>query len=210
MTTAEVKQLQRAMNRFTERFLENFPPLQVDGDRGRSTNRRISICKFYLGYEDGAQRSHRVTPLFLKRLSQPGTMPAAMIELARERRQKQLERARKQIPGVATFDGRKVATWLKPYLDFARENGWTGTITSGYRTPEESEDLCIEQCGQPSCPGKCAGRTSNHSGKTQPKGAVDVSDIARFARLMERCPLEPRIFNDLGDADPEHFSTTGH
>jgi hypothetical protein len=210
MTESEVKQVQRAMNRFTERFLENFAPVRVDGDKGPATNRRISDCKFYLGYEGAAQRSHRVTPVFLKRLNRPATMPAAMVELGQERRRKQHERAQQRVTGVATFDGRPVANWLKSYLDFAREKGWKGTITSGFRDPEESEELCLRQCGQPSCPGTCAGRTSNHSGKTKPKGAVDVSDIARFARLMERCPLEPRIFNALGAKDPEHFSATGH
>ena len=61
MTKEEVKQLQSAMNRFTGKFLENFPPLVVDGDRGPATNRRISVCKLFLGYKGGAVRSHRVT-----------------------------------------------------------------------------------------------------------------------------------------------------
>lgn len=48
---------------------------------------------------------------------------------------------------------------------------------------------------------------TNHSGKTRPKGAVDVSDFVRFAQLMQRCTLQPRIFNDLS-SDPVHVSAT--
>jgi len=209
MTKAEVTKLQRAMNRFTEKFLENFAPIIVDGDRGKSTNRRISECKIYLGYKGGAQRSHRVTELFRQRLKNPDILPAEMKELAEERRRKQHERARKTVAGAAKFDTRLIAPWMKPYLDFARANGWKGTLTSGFRDPAHSEEVCFDMCGQPSCPGKCAGLTSNHSKKTKPKGAVDITDIARFARLMQQCPLEPRIFNDL-PADPVHFSATGH
>jgi hypothetical protein len=209
MTEKEIKELQRAMNRFTNRFLENFPPLIVDGDRGRSTNRRVGVCKFFLGYPPGAERSHRVTPLFLTRLNRPAMMPPAMIKRGEERRREQHERARRRVTGVATFDGRAVANWMKPYLDFARKNGWKGTLVSGFRDPAESEAICFQKCGQPSCHGTCAGRTSNHSGKTTPKGAVDVSDFARFGQLMQRCSLEPRIFNEL-EHDRSHFSATGH
>jgi hypothetical protein len=209
MTKEEVKQLQRAMNRFTGKFLETFPPIIVDGVRGHATNRRISVCKLYLGYEGNAVRSHRVTPLFLKRLNRPAIMPAAMIKRAEERRREQHERARRRVTGVATFDGRPVANWLRPYLEFARKNGWKGTLNSGFRDPAESEAICFHKYNQPSCPGVCAGRASNHSGKTKPKGALDVSDFARFGQLMQSCPLQPRIFNAL-PSDPVHFSATGH
>jgi hypothetical protein len=209
MTEKEVKQLQRAMNRFTAKFLENFPPLIVDGKRGRPTNRRISECKLYLGYDADVVPSHRVTALFLQRLKRPESMPAAMVALAEERRRKQHERARRRVTGVALFDARPVANWLKPYLDFARAHGWKGTLTSGFRDPVHSEEICFQICRHPTCPGLCAGRTSNHSGKTKPKGAVDVSDFVRFGQLMQLCPLEPRIFNALPN-DLVHFSATGH
>ena len=102
-----------------------------------------------------------------------------------------------------------MAGWLKPYLDWARANGWKGTVTSGWRSPEYSEQVCRQQCGAPSCPGTCAGRSSNHAGRVKPAGAVDVSDIPRFAALMQRCPHSPHIFNAIGAADPEHFSASG-
>jgi hypothetical protein len=194
------------MNRFTNRFLEKFPPIIVDGLRGPATNRRIVTCKFFIGYAGDPQRSRRLTPPFRARVISPTSteiVPAPMLERGKERRREQHERARQPVAaGVALFDGRPVANWLKPYLDFARENGWQGTLNSGFRDPVLSEQLCFQICGAPSCPGRCAGRTSNHSGKRKPKGAVDVSDFARFGQLMRVCPLEPPIFNALGDSDP--------
>ena len=109
---------------------------------------------------------------------------------------------------VGTFDGVRVASWLIPYLSWARANGWTGRLNSGWRDPEHSERLCWEMCGAPKCPGKCAGRDSNHSGSVKPKGAVDVSDHVRFGQLMARAPFTPRIFNNL-PKDRIHFSATG-
>ena len=209
MTAAQVKQLQRAMNGFTDRFLENFPRVLEDGVRGPPTNRRISECKLYLGYKGGTERSHRVTQLFRRRLADSDILPPAMQALAEKRRRRQHERAHQVVDGVAMFDRRPVAAWMKPYLEFARSKGWQGTLTSGFRAPEHSEELCFQICGQPSCNGLCAGKSSNHSGKVKPRGAIDVSDHARFGQLMLQCPLEPRIFNDL-PSDRVHFSTTGH
>lgn len=40
--------------------------------------------------------------------------------------------------GLGTFDGRPVAAWIVPQLRYARAHGWTGPITSGYRTPEQN------------------------------------------------------------------------
>jgi hypothetical protein len=104
----------------------------------------------------------------------------------------------------------------------ARSRGWLehdervttycvekGGLKSGYRTPEESEQLCFGICGHPRCSGTCAGRTSNHSGRVKPNGAIDVTDQVRFGELMKHCPLSPRIFNDL-PSDRFHFSRTGH
>ena len=95
------------------------------------------------------------------------------------------------------------------HLDWARQNGWKGTLNSGFRDPAYSEKLCISMCGAPSCPGRCAGRASNHAGSSNPAGAVDVSDYVTFGQLMRRCPYSPKIFNALGAQDPVHFSASG-
>lgn len=113
--------------------------------------------------------------------------------------------------GLLTFyDGYKVATWIVPYLKYARAHGWEGYVTSGYRDPAYSESLCYAMCGAPSCPGRCAGKASNHSGNVEPKGAVDVSDSARFGRIMADCPYDPQLQNNIGATDVVHFSASGY
>lgn len=109
--------------------------------------------------------------------------------------------------GVVKFDGHLVAAWIVPWLKKARQMGWKGHVTSGWRDPAYSERLCRQMCGAPSCPGRCAGRSSNHSGKVFPKGAIDVSDEATFAVIMRK--LRAPLRNDL-PADRVHFSVTGH
>jgi hypothetical protein len=81
---------------------------------------------------------------------------------------------------------------------WARKYGWQGTLNSGWRDPAYSEQLCRNICGAPTSPGRCAGRSSKHAGSVKPAGAVDASDYERFAELMRRYPLQPRIFNALG------------
>lgn len=109
--------------------------------------------------------------------------------------------------GLTTFDGHTVAAWIAKWLKKSREHGWNGTVTSGYRTPEYSESLCQNMCGAPSCPGTCAGRSSNHSGKDYPAGAVDVTDYNNFERIQFE--IGSPLRNDL-PYDPVHFSTNGH
>lgn len=111
--------------------------------------------------------------------------------------------------GTANFDGKTVAAVAVPYLEFARANGWRGHVTSGWRSPAYSESLCQTMCGAPSCPGRCAGRSSNHSGTSPTHFAIDVSDETNFGRIMNLPGApQPRIFNNL-PSDRIHFSPTG-
>jgi peptidoglycan hydrolase-like protein with peptidoglycan-binding domain len=211
----EVRRLQKGLNRFSERFMEGVGPIVVDGIKGHATARRIITVKYHLGYTGKAQRSATVKPEFVRRMRHPRSArysTPAMLTRAFARRAKQRKAAKASAAprnGVATFDGRPVAAWLKPYLDWARQNGWKGTLNSGFRDPAYSEKLCMSMCGAPSCPGRCAGRASNHAGSSNPSGAVDVSDYVTFGQLMRRCPYSPRIFNALGAQDPVHFSASG-
>ena len=215
LTKDEVRRLQKGLNRFTERYLEGVGPLLVDGVKGPATSKRIVMAKYHLGYTGEAQRSPTVKPEFVRRLRHvrsPRYSNPAMLARAAARRAKQRKKAKLSAAtqtGTAMFDGRPVAAWIKPYLEWARANGWKGSVTSGFRDPAHSERVCMEICGAPSCPGRCAGRSSNHSGSSKPNGAIDVSDYVTFGRLMQRCPYSPRLYNALPTTDPIHFSSTG-
>lgn len=138
----------------------------------------------------------------------------AALEVAREqkRRRKRREERRDDDAsgdGISMFDGRQVPTWMVPELTYARAHGWNGTVVSGIRSPEYSEQLCYQICGASSCPGRCAGRASNHNATvpvTDGEGAIDVSDYATFGRI-----ITPRgkLRNALGAQDPVHFSRSG-
>jgi hypothetical protein len=218
-TRKDIVRLQRSLNTFTNRWLFRVAPLKVDGELGHATKSRVRRVKWYLGYTGKPQKRAIVTSRFVRRLRHPRSplysspvMLARAIYRRREQRRHAkaaLKKAQEASSGLAVFEGRTVAAWFLPYLHFARERGWTGTVVSGYRDPAYSERLCIAMCGAPSCPGRCAGRASNHSGKVRPAGAIDVSDYVRFGNLMSVCPLEPRIRNALGARDPVHFSASG-
>jgi hypothetical protein len=211
---AHVRDLQSALNKFTGEYLQGVGPLLVDGKKGPETNKRIRRVKYYLGYKGRDQKVVSADPDFLRRMEHPRSPRAsnpAMVARGIKRRRKQAKVAKAAAApraGVANYDGKQVAAWLVPHLEWARANGWKGTVISGYRTPEYSEHVCRGICGAPSCPGRCAGRSSNHSGRVAPRGAVDVSDCFTFAALMKRCPHQPRIFNNLPNDRP-HFSATG-
>lgn len=110
--------------------------------------------------------------------------------------------------GLVTIDGKQVAAGIGAEVLRIRQAGrWRGRVISGFRDPLHSEQLCIAMCGAPSCPGKCAGRSSNHSRKGARSGAVDVDDFETFRAECAR--LGSWLKNDL-PADRVHFSETGH
>lgn len=217
MTTGrELARLQRDLNRFTDKFLYHVTPLRVDGHMGHHTRRRIRLAKYALGFKhhDGAVASER----FLRRLRHPWTVrfsdPSELARAVHRRRrlrrhEKANERKAQRTTGVGTFDGKPVANWMIPYLQWARNNGWRGSLVSGWRDPAYSEQLCYRMCGAPTCAGRCAGRGSGHSQSTKPGGCVDVSYYQQFGEKMQACPFNPHLFNALGARDPVHFSVSG-
>ena len=210
-----IKEIQNALNRFSGKYLENVTPLIVDGVEGPSTKKRIRRVKYYLGYRGAEQRSTDVTPKLIQHMEHPrsprNANPAKLARaLARRRKQHKLaSQTAATSAGVVMFEGKPVAAWLKPYLDWARAHGWQGKLNSGYRTPEYSEHLCYGMCGAPRCSGTCAGRTSHHSIRVKPGGSIDVTDNIKFGELMRQCPYSPRLWNNLPD-DRIHFSSTGN
>ncbi len=119
-------------DRFADRYLELVGPLMVDGVKGPASKKRIRRIKYYLGYTGSEQRSSSTGPEFLRRLRTParrapptrpcrGAAPRAGASTARPRR-----RPPPPLPAWPASTAAEVAGWLKPYLDWARANGWKG------------------------------------------------------------------------------------
>lgn len=213
--TREIVERQRELNAFTRRYLRGIAPLHVDGTWGPASGSRLARVKYWLGYNERDGKTW--DSAFVRKLRHPHdprfSPPWQLVLGANRRRRQRMLATRGQVPasGKAFFDGRPVAAWMLPHLQYARRHGWQGTLTSGYRDPVYSEYLCYSMCGAPRCPGRCAGRASHHSQLVRPNGAIDVSDYVTFGRLMARDDApSPRIYNSLGAADPVHYSSTGN
>ena len=113
--------------------------------------------------------------------------------------------------GLVTLDGHQVASWIAEICVEAREAGyWNGYIISGWRSKQYSRELCENMCGAASCPGRCAGESTNHTGIDYPAGAVDVTDSAgliRFARAKGK-PLHGA--GEVLPYDTPHCSYAGN
>lgn len=111
--------------------------------------------------------------------------------------------------GFQTVDGKPVCGWMVPWIQKIRAAGWGGSIVSGVRTPAQSIALCYGICGAPSCPGRCAGATSNHNATTCifPQGALYVSDYVMFGYYARK--VGAPLTNHL-PVDPVHYSNSGY
>lgn len=235
LSKTQLKLLQQALNTFFKKYLNGTKPLMVDGKIGPATRKRIRYAKYYLGqYRPTKGFDTRVNRQFMRRLGAPnnarlviGKHPQAVVNSGQRRRKTHNTLAKASTahwsghPGVVVYDGVQIANYLPVINDWARHTGWNGIkwkghVVSGFRTPALCTHLCIAMCGRPTCPGRCAGATSNHCGfdptKT-PTGAEDVSDYQTFRLLMSHCPFDklgaPKIFNNL-PIDPVHFSPHGN
>ena len=97
-----------------------------------------------------------------------------------------------------------IAEWIVPVLQWASLHGWSGTVTSGYRTYYEQAQL--NAAGAFSA---VAGH-SNHETTVYPGGAVDVTNPSELITVLRSYtgPLK-LVGGVLGAIDPEHFSATG-
>lgn len=112
--------------------------------------------------------------------------------------------------GFATYEGKTVPAWMVQWLVKSRAAGWNGYVVSGVRTVAQSIAACHNICGADSCPGLCAGASSNHNmspDQGYPAGAIDVTDYANFERIQYE--IGSPLRNDL-PIDPVHFSVSGH
>ena len=101
-------------------------------------------------------------------------------------------------------EGSAIANWIVPVLQWAFQNGWTGGVTSGFRT--YGQQAALNAAGDFSAP---AG-SSNHESTQYPGGAVDVTAPAQLISVLAGYPGRFKLHGGvLGPIDPEHFSATG-
>lgn len=213
-----VKKLQVEINKTLNSRRFPWRTIETDSDFGDKTRQAARFAAWLMGMTgDPLKRISEgtITPRTFDSLTRAKPPTEAMKARQRERlpTMKKLRflhhrQARKlKRAGQAVFDDVPVAAWMVKFLQKSRDNGWQGVVVSGFRTPEHSDSLCRAICGQPSCPGRCAGRASNHVGLTDPGGAIDVTDTDRFAAIQRK--IGSPLRNDLPN-DPVHFSVSGH
>jgi peptidoglycan hydrolase-like protein with peptidoglycan-binding domain len=159
-----VKALQRALNSFTEKYLDGVPPLEVDGKKGPETDKRIRTVKFYLGYGGAARRSTAVPAPFLRRLQHPRSVRhsgPAMLARANSRRRKQRAQAKRLASGVIEGTPKHIIDQI--VLPIAQQSGV-------HRTPAEN-DAANARHG----PTNTGGR-SDHQGPPTVAWAADMSN----------------------------------
>lgn len=220
MTHDEIVHLQHELNAWAKNHKElGRSTVTVDGNMGKLTTNALHEARYDLGYFK--VKGFPVDDNFYHRLRNPNTVndswgatKNAVANGKSNRRKRRLWVVRNRVravlkPGVGFFDGVPVAKTAIPVLQWCRNNGWPGHLVSGYRTPAYSESLCYAMCGRPSCPGKCAGRATNHAYATPERFAMDVSDYVTFGRVVAKCPLKPHVHNALPN-DLVHFSPQGN
>lgn len=159
----------------------------------------------------------------------PGALANTGLQRVRDAAQEKLERAAEKLTaaagglgkvgpqpsGLGTFDGKQVANWIIPILNWARKHGWGGTVTSGFRPGAITS----------------SGNRSNHSMTSYPGGAIDVggpgavSEGLALWSVIQNYPGMPKLYSaaygprawgPYSDSsgtyahDYGHFSATGH
>lgn len=103
--------------------------------------------------------------------------------------------------GVVTDpSGKKVASWIEPILEYARQHGWQGGINSGYRSFEDQTRIYNSGVRPAARPG-----TSNHEGSQYPRGAIDVSNAEQLSQILAKSKYRKKLVW-AGAKDPVHFS----
>jgi hypothetical protein len=106
---------------------------------------------------------------------------------------------------AATFDGKPVVSSFIPELTWAKQHGWTGTVTSGIRS--KAEQLAAAKNFGLQHYGPAGPLGSNHVEGHQ--GAVDVTEPDLLEAILRKYPGKRLLRRGMAD-DPVHFSPTGH
>jgi len=107
--------------------------------------------------------------------------------------------------GVANFDGKPVAAWIKPLLEYARERGWKGSVTSGYRSDADQTRIYRSGVRPAAKPKALGGGGSKHSETGFLKGAIDVTDARTLDKILK---AKNSRLKAAGAKDPPHFSVS--
>lgn len=109
------------------------------------------------------------------------------------------------VHGSLPFDNTQVAAWIQPVLKYARQHGWSGSVTSGYRSVAEQTKLYQDMlAGRRAGPVGKPGQ-SNHNFTAFPGGAVDVSNPAQLSAILMRSKYA-NLLVWAGAKDQWHFS----
>lgn len=228
MTTKKIQTLQQGINTTFKNAKIPWKHIEVDGDLGPATVKAARIAGSWQGLSKEQLRNiskGKWTQHIFDVLTHRKSLTPAMKKRQEDRKKnfQKMRDAYKNPPedkdGVADWRGFQVAAWMVGkrigpdgekvnWLQKSVDKGWDGRLNSGWRDPAYSESLCYAMCGQSSCPGMCAGRSSNHSQIGPPNwGAIDVADYDKFGRIQKE--IGSPLFNALGPQDPVHFSPTG-
>lgn len=109
------------------------------------------------------------------------------------------------LTGTVKFDGKPVAAWVGHVLNYARQHGWKGGLSSGYRTDAEQKRIYDSGVRPAAKPKVYGGGGSNHEGDRYPLGAADVTEAERLSQILRRSPYA-KILQFAGAKDPVHFS----
>lgn len=225
-----VHDFQTALDR--ELKQQGFPwrKVKIDGQAGEHTFDAANMLAWLKGFSSTAlveigkrQRlTHRAVQILEGKAERSKPMrhrAEARAALAKKLREQHNHPGPKPLPGrefICEFDGHDVPIWIAKILTDARNSGaWHGVVISGVRTPQYSEELCLAMCGAPTCPGRCAGRSTNHAcpptGTGRPyEGAVDVTDYNGLREYCRAHAPELRGGGEVLPADLPHFSHAGN
>lgn len=108
-----------------------------------------------------------------------------------------------QTVAIATFDGKPVSQWWASMLTFARAHGWKGSVTSGYRSVAEQQQIWSRH---PDPTWVARPGSSPH----QYAMAVDISDGPGLERVIRKYHLPIARYAPEGwHFEPLGFRTNG-
>lgn len=209
---------QRRWNDYNRKRGLHYHLLAVDGKSGHQTRVALQLARYYLGLgteQWGRNPTGTPSDAFVHLLGFPfeGSMKRRNLATTRCKARVQrvaASRKPKAVHGLVWMDGKQCAAWIARWLLRARTNKarrWLGALVSGFRTAAYSITLCIRMCGRVSCPGKCAGAATHHTGIEFPNGAADLSDFWNGREVLHE--IGAPLTNHL-PYDPVHVSNSGY